>query len=69
MKYEISLLSSDSRYFWSGALKKALLWVVCQSSDIRTVLIASVTFSVDCSLCRDFSVKGFSTEVKYLDSW
>ena len=35
---------------------------------VCTVLIASIKFSVDCSLCRDLSVKGCSM-VKYLDSW
>ena len=34
-----------------------------------TSLIASVKFSVDCSLRRDLSVRGCSMVVKYLDSW
>ena len=33
------------------------------------VLMTSIKFSVDCSLCLDSSVRGFSTLVKYLDSW
>ena len=39
------------------------------SSGICAVLIASIKFSVDCSLCLDWSVKACSTVVKYLDSW
>ena len=35
-------------------LKDTSLW----SSGICTVLIASMKLSVDCSLCRDWSVKG-----------
>ena len=31
--------------------------------------MASIKFSVDCSLRRDLSVKGCSMVVKYLDSW
>ena len=45
--------------------KDTSLW----SSGIRAVLIASIKFSVDCSLCLDWSVKGCSTVDKYLDSW
>ena len=44
--------------------KDTSLW----SSGICIVLMASIKFSVDCSLCLD-SVSGFSTLVKYLDSW
>ena len=44
--------------------KDTSLW----SSGICAVLIASIKFSVDCSLCLDWSVKGCSTVVKYLDS-
>ena len=35
---------------------------------VPIVLMASIKFSVDCSLCLDSSVRGFSTLVKYLDS-
>ena len=49
-------------YFTS---KDTSLW----SSGICIVLMASIKFSVDCSLCLDSSVRGFSTLVKYLDSW
>ena len=45
--------------------KDTSLW----SSGICIVLMASIKFSVDCSLCHDSSVSGFSTLVKYLDSW
>ena len=31
--------------------------------------MASIKFSVDCSLRRDLSVKGCSMVVNYLDSW
>ena len=44
--------------------KDTSLW----SSGICAILIASMKFSVDCSLCLDWSVKGCSTVVKYLDS-
>ena len=44
--------------------KDTSLW----SSGICIVLMASIKFSVDCSLCLDSSVRGFSTLVKYLDS-
>ena len=45
--------------------KDTSLW----SSGICAVLITSIKFSVDCSLCLDFSDNGCSTVVKYLDSW
>ena len=45
--------------------KDTSLW----SSGICTVLIASVKLSVDCSLCRDSSVKGLRMLVKCLESW
>ena len=45
--------------------KDTSLW----SSGICIVLMATIKFSVDCSLCLDSSVRGFSTLVKYLDSW
>ena len=45
--------------------KDTSLW----SSAICAVSIASMKFSVDCSLCLDWSVKGCSTVVKNLDSW
>ena len=45
--------------------KDTSLW----SSGICIVLMGSIKFSVDCSLCLDSSVSGFSTLVKYLDSW
>ena len=41
--------------------KDTSLW----SSGICAVLMASIKFSVDCSLCLDWSVKGCSTVVKY----
>ena len=44
--------------------KDTSLW----SSGTCTVLIASIKFSVDCSLCRDSSVSGFSIVVRYFDS-
>ena len=34
-----------------------------------TVLIASIKFSVDCSLRLDLSIRGCSMVVKYLESW
>ena len=34
------------------------------SSGTCTVLMASIKFSVDCSLCRDSSVSGFSIVVR-----
>ena len=40
--------------------KDTTLW----SSGICIVLLASIKFSVDCSLCLDSSVSGFSTLVK-----
>ena len=65
-------VSVQSRASSSGILvnsdftsKDTSLW----SSGICAVLIASIKFSVDCSLCLDWSVKGCSTVVKYLDSW
>ena len=45
--------------------KDVSLW----SSGIFIVLMESIKFSVDCSLCQDSSVRGFSTLVKYSDSW
>ena len=45
--------------------KDTSLWL----SGICIVLMASIKFSVDCSLCLDSSVRGFSTSVKYLDGW
>ena len=39
------------------------------SSGICTVLVASIKFSVDCSLRLDLSVRGCGMVVKYLDSW
>ena len=64
--------SVQSRASWSGILvnndftsKDTSLW----SSGICIVLMATIKFSVDCSLCLDSSVRGFSTLVKYLDSW
>ena len=45
--------------------KDTSLW----SSGICTVLIASMKLSVDCSLCRDSSVKGLRMLVKCLESW
>ena len=44
--------------------KDTSLW----SSGNCIVLMASIKFSVDFSLCLDSSVRGFSTLVKYLDS-
>ena len=44
--------------------KDTSLW----SSGTCTVLMASIKFSVDCSLCRDSSVSGFSIVVTYFDS-
>ena len=44
--------------------KDTSLW----SSRTCTVLMASIKFSVDCSLCRDSSVSGFSIVVRYFDS-
>ena len=44
--------------------KDTSLW----SSGICTVLMASIKVSVDCSLCRDSFVNGYSIVVKYLDS-
>ena len=43
--------------------KDTSLW----SSGICIVLMASIKFSVDCSLCLD-SVSGFGTLVKYMNS-
>ena len=45
--------------------KDTSLW----SSGICIVLIASMELSVDCSLCRDLSVKGLRMLVKCLESW
>ena len=45
--------------------KDTSLW----SSSICTVLTASMKLSVDCSLCRDSSVKGLRMLVKCLESW
>ena len=47
--------------------KNISLWL----SGIRTVLIASIKLSVDCSLCGDSPVKGLRTIVtdKCLESW
>ena len=45
--------------------KDTSLW----SSCICAVFIASIKFSVDYSLCLDWSVKSSSIVVKYLDSW
>ena len=39
------------------------------NNDSCTVWTASMKLLVDCSLCRDSSVRGFSTIVRYLDSW
>ena len=68
----VMAVSVQSRASCSGILvnsdftsKYTSLW----SSGICAVLIASIKFSVDCSLCLDWSVKGCSTVVKYLDSW
>ena len=68
----VMAVSVQSRASCSGILvnsdftsKDTSLW----SSGICAVLIASIKFSVDCSLCLDWSVKGCSTVVKYLDSW
>ena len=54
----------QSRASWSGILvnsdftsKDSSLW----SSGIRIVLMVSIRFSVDCSLCLDSSVSGFGT--------
>ena len=67
----VMAVSVQSRASCSGILvnsdftsKDTSLW----SSGICAVLIASIKFSVDCSLCLDWSVKGCSTVVKYLDS-
>ena len=46
--------------------KDTSLW----SSGVCIVLMALILkFSVECSLCLDSSVRGFSTLVKDLDSW
>ena len=45
--------------------KDTSLW----SSGFCTVLIASKKLSVDCSLCRDLSVKALTMLVKCLESW
>ena len=39
------------------------------SSGICFVLMASIKFSVDCGLCPDLSIKGFSKLIKYFDGW
>ena len=43
--------------------KDTSLWLF----GISTVLIASIKFSVDCSLWSDASVSGFKVLAKYLD--
>ena len=60
----VMAVSVQSRASCSGILvnsdftsKDTSLW----SSGICAVLIASIKFSVDCSLCLDWSVKGCST--------
>jgi len=45
--------------------KDTSLW----SSGIRTVLMASMKVSVDCSLSWDSSVKGLRMPVKCLETW
>ena len=45
--------------------KDTSLW----SSGIYIVLIGSMKLSVDCSLCRDLSVKGLRMLVKCFESW
>ena len=45
--------------------KDTSLW----SSGICIVSIASIKLSVDCSLCRDLSVKGLRMLVKCFESW
>ena len=45
--------------------KDTSLW----SSGICTVLIASMKLSVDCSLCRDWSVEGLRMLVYCVGSW
>ena len=45
--------------------KDTSLW----SSGICTVLIASMMLSVDCSLCRDSSIKCLRMLGKCLESW
>ena len=45
--------------------KNSSLW----SSGICTILIVSMKLSVDCSLCRDSSVKVLRMLVKCLESW
>ena len=61
----VMAVSVQSRASCSGILvnsdftsKDTSLW----SSGICAVLIASIKFSVDCSLCLDWSVKGCSQE-------
>ena len=41
------------------------------NSDLGICIVSmgSIKFSVDYNLCLDSSVRGFSTFVKYLDSW
>ena len=45
--------------------KDTSLW----SSCIYAVRIPSMKLSVDCSLCRDSSVKGLTRLVKCLENW
>ena len=45
--------------------KDTSLWLF----GICTVFIASIMFSVDCSLWSDASVSGFKVLAKCLDSW
>ena len=45
--------------------KDTSLWLF----GICTVLMASIKFSVDCSLWSDASVSGFKVLAKCLDSW
>ena len=54
MLVKSDLTSKDTSLWWSG---------------IRIVLIASMKLSVDCSLCRDLSVKGLRMLVKCFESW
>ena len=46
-------------------LKDTSFW----SSGSCTVLIASMKLAVDCSLCRNSSVRGLRMLVKCLESW
>ena len=61
----------QSRASWSGMLVKSDLTLRDTSlwlSGICTVLIASMKLSVDCSLCRELSVKGLRMLVKCFES-